>query len=45
MENAKYYEKIGCCWILNQNEMNQIEIDNLLLKSSKMKMITIQKIN
>ena len=32
MENAKYYEKIGCCWILNQNEMNQKEIDDLLFK-------------
>ena len=32
MENAKYYEKIGCCWILNQNEMDQKEIDDLLFK-------------
>ena len=31
-ENAKYYEKLDCCWILNQNEMNQKEIDDLLFK-------------
>ena len=30
-ENAKYYEKLDCCWILNQEELNQNKIEELCL--------------
>ena len=30
-ENASYYNKIGCNWILNQNEINDKTITNKLL--------------
>ncbi len=32
MDNAKFYEKAGCCWILNQENFNCEILKNLLLK-------------
>jgi UDP-N-acetylglucosamine--N-acetylmuramyl-(pentapeptide) pyrophosphoryl-undecaprenol N-acetylglucosamine transferase len=30
-ENAKYYEKLNCCWIINQEELNHNKIEELCL--------------
>jgi len=30
MENAKYYEKLGCCWILDQKNFNKEKLSNIL---------------
>ena len=35
MENAKFYEKAGCCWILNQKSLTQEILINLLFKIIK----------
>ena len=32
MENAKFYEKIGCCWILDQKTLNKEKLQNVLSK-------------
>ena len=32
MENAKYYENLGCCWILDQKTLNKEKLLNFLLK-------------
>ncbi len=29
-ENAKFYEKEGCCWVLNQNDINKEKMMNIL---------------
>ncbi len=31
MENAKFYEKLGCCWILDQKNLNNEKLLNTLL--------------
>ena len=31
MENAKFYEKIGCCWILDQKTLNKKKLLDILL--------------
>ncbi len=31
MENAKYYEKLGCCWILDQKTLSKEKLINTLL--------------
>ena len=31
MENAKFYEKKGCCWILDQTTLNKEKLLNALL--------------
>ena len=43
MVNAKFYEKAGCCWILNQKNLNYEKITNLLLKIVKDKSEYINK--
>ncbi len=35
MENAKFYENAGCCWILDQKNFNYEKLTNLLLKIIK----------
>ena len=45
MVNAKFYEKAGCCWILNQKNLNYEKITNLLLKIVKDKSEYINKKN
>ena len=35
MENAKFYEKIGCCWILDQRTLNKEKLQNTLLNLLK----------
>ena len=30
MENAKFYEKTGCCWILDQSSLNKEKLFNIL---------------
>ena len=32
MENAKFYENKGCCWLLNQKNLNKEELLNILSK-------------
>ena len=32
MENAKFYENIGCCWVLDQKTLNKKKLLNMLLK-------------
>ena len=43
MDNAKFYEKAGCCWILNQKNFNYEILTNLLLKIVKDKSEYINK--
>ena len=43
MNNAKFYEKAGCCWILNQKDLNHEILTNLLLKIVKDKSEYINK--
>jgi len=43
MNNAKFYEKAGCCWILNQKDFNHEILTNLLLKIVKDKSEYINK--
>ena len=35
--NAKYYENIGCCWILEQNNFNAKNLFNLIIENIKNK--------
>ena len=35
--NAKYYENIGCCFILEQNNFNQKNLFNLIMENIKNK--------
>ncbi|WP_435089798.1 UDP-N-acetylglucosamine--N-acetylmuramyl-(pentapeptide) pyrophosphoryl-undecaprenol N-acetylglucosamine transferase [Candidatus Pelagibacter bacterium nBUS_30] len=30
-QNAKYYENKNCCWIIDQNNFNQLKLEDLLL--------------
>ncbi len=30
LKNARYYEELGCCWILNQNNLNKDNLVNFL---------------
>jgi len=32
MKNAKYYEELGCCWILDQKTLNKEKLQNVLSK-------------
>ena len=43
MDNAKFYEKAGCCWILSQKNFNYEILTNLLLKIVKDKSEYINK--
>ena len=45
MDNAKFYEKAGCCWILNQKNLNHENLTNLLLEIIKDKSEYINKKN
>ena len=45
MDNAKFYEKAGCCWILNQKNFNYEILTNLLSKIVKDKSEYIDKKN
>ena len=31
LQNAKYYEKKNCCWIIDQTDFDQLKFDNLML--------------
>ncbi len=31
LQNAKYYEKKNCCWIIDQNNFDQLKFENLIL--------------
>ncbi len=42
-DNAKFYEKAGCCWILNQKILNQEILINLLFQIIKDKSDYINK--
>jgi UDP-N-acetylglucosamine--N-acetylmuramyl-(pentapeptide) pyrophosphoryl-undecaprenol N-acetylglucosamine transferase len=35
MKNAKFYEEIGCCWILDQKTLNKEKLLNILLNLLK----------
>ena len=35
--NAKYYEDLGCCWVLEQNNFNTKNLFNLIIKIIKNK--------
>ena len=46
MENAKFYEKMGCCWILDQRILTKEKLSNTLLNIIKEKTdLTIKKSN
>ena len=31
LQNAKYYEKKNCCWIIDQNNFDQLKFENLMI--------------
>ena len=31
MKNAKFYEKAGCCWVIDQNDLNKTKLLKILL--------------
>ena len=35
MENAKFYEKAGCCWILNQKNLDKEKLNRYFIKNFK----------
>ena len=35
MENAKFYEEMGCCWILDQRILSKEKLSNVLLNIIK----------
>ncbi len=37
MKNAEYYEKLGCCWVLNQNMLNKEKLFEIISKILKKK--------
>ena len=43
MENAKFYEKLNCCWILDQNSLNKDKLIYILSKILKDKSEYLQK--
>ena len=43
MQNAKFYEEFGCCWILNQNTLDKEKLLNILLNLLKDKSDLIVK--
>ncbi len=51
MENARFYEKMGCCWVLDQNTLNKEKILNFLKKilndksELNMKKFNLNKLN
>ena len=51
MKNAEYYEKKGCCWILDQNKLKKDELTNFFINllKDKTKLLdkkkSLQKIN
>ena len=32
MDNARFYENKGCCWVINQNDLTEEMFTNLLIK-------------
>jgi len=51
MENAKFYENKGCCWVLNQKNLNKEKLLYILLKilenksDFKNKKLNLKKLN
>ena len=37
MKNARYYEEMGCCWVLDQKNLNKEKLSNIILKIIKEK--------
>ncbi len=38
MENAKFYEKLGCCWVLEQKDLNKAKLNHILTNIMKNKL-------
>ena len=38
MENAKFYEKLGCCWVLDQKDLNKSKLNHILSNIMKNKL-------
>ncbi len=38
MENAKFYEKLGCCWVLEQKDLNKSKLNHILSNIMKNKL-------
>ena len=51
MKNAKYYEKNGCCWVIDQKNLDKEKVSNFikdLLKDKKKlidKKLNLQKLS
>ncbi len=43
MKNAKFYEEIGCCWVLDQSNLNKEKLLNIILNILKNKSDLIVK--
>ena len=43
MKNAEYYEKKGCCWILDQNKLNKDELTSFFMNLLKDKVELLDK--
>jgi len=46
LENAKFYEKMGCCWVLDQITLNKEKLSNIIMTILKNKSdLTNKKLN
>ncbi len=45
MENAKFYEKLGCCWVLEQKDLNKSKLNHILSNIMKNKLDYEEKKN
>ncbi len=43
MKNAQFYEEMGCCWVLNQRNLNKENLLNIILNILKNKSDLIEK--
>ena len=43
MKNAQFYEEMGCCWVLDQRNLNKEKLLNILLNILKDKSDLIVK--
>ena len=46
MENAKYYEQMGCCWVFDQKKLNKENLSNIILSIIEDKsLLAVKKTN
>ena len=46
MKNAQFYEKMGCCWVLDQTTLNKEKLLNIIVNILKDKSdLIVKKLN